>query len=441
MKKLSLLAFLITALFSCTSLDQVAQQEFHSSSSTVSGGMVLTISDPTNGQTVLSDLTVRGTVFDLSGATALGITVTASNTNSSTNIFNVSTSNTLATNGGTPTYTFTANFSNLTVGAVYGLFARVMSDKGITNSSTLFVTIQAGSSSSSTTSATSSTTSSSSSSTTSATSSTTSSSSSSTSSVTSSTTSSSSSSTTPEIAVYLSGTELTDGSGSIDFGTMLTNTTAITTNLVITNLGTATLNVSGFTLAGSGLSLSGTNFATIAASNAKTVTLSFDPSTAVANTGAALTINSDDADEASYDLTVSATATNAASGGGFADQDLVIIFKNWTNSATLYGPGDHNDWDNTVPLISYPGSGVVTNIFANAITTTILGRGNSTTDFEFKVLSTSGDWGSAWDFSGWTLNGVTAPDNLTIACDNNDVVVVTFDVDATTLTATVESRP
>jgi glycosidase len=118
---------------------------------------------------------------------------------------------------------------------------------------------------------------------------------------------------------------------------------------------------------------------------------------------------------------------------------LMIIFKNWNSGGTVYLPGDWNGWNPSGDSIIVAPGATVTNIYNNAITADNIALGNSTSEIEFKVLNQAGNWNSAWGFSSWSLNDVSVSDvgrQVHVACEDGDVVTITFDVDgATSITA------
>jgi 1,4-alpha-glucan branching enzyme len=119
---------------------------------------------------------------------------------------------------------------------------------------------------------------------------------------------------------------------------------------------------------------------------------------------------------------------------------LMIIFKNWNSGGTVYLPGDWNGWNPSGDSITVAPGATVTNIYNNAITAGNIALGNSASDLEFKVLNQAGNWNSAWSFSSWSLNNVSLSDSgrqVHVACEDGDVVTITFDVDgANSITAT-----
>ena len=138
------------------------------------------------------------------------------------------------------------------------------------------------------------------------------------------------------------------------------------------------------------------------------------------------------------------TVTVAEAEGGLADATLLIIFKNWSGGGTVYLPGDWNGWDPSGDSITVPAGATVTNTYENAVTSANLAGGDNPAEMELKVLNTAGNWDSAWGFGAWTLNNVTLSDGdkqIHVACTDNDVVIIEFDVDgANSITATVETR-
>jgi hypothetical protein len=127
---------------------------------------------------------------------------------------------------------------------------------------------------------------------------------------------------------------------------------------------------------------------------------------------------------ASCDTNASTATTNVITSG-----TLTIVFVSWGGtSQTVYVPGDYNGWNGSPPATIVPSSGNVTNVFSNCVTAGNIGLGDSSTQLEFGILNTAGNWGSKWSFSTWTLSGcsLTSPDgNVGIPCsDNNDVIVI-----------------
>ncbi len=123
---------------------------------------------------------------------------------------------------------------------------------------------------------------------------------------------------------------------------------------------------------------------------------------------------------------------------------FTIIFSNWNESRTLYLPGDHNNWDPNSVTLSHTAGATSKISFSNTVTTTVISRGTSTTDIEFKVINNP-NWIDQWVFTSWTRVGpITLYDSgrqIAITCDNNDVVTVLFDVGNMKIVATVEARP
>ncbi len=109
----------------------------------------------------------------------------------------------------------------------------------------------------------------------------------------------------PEIALYVDGKELINKSGKIDFGSFLTNAEPITTNLVVSNLGTSLLKIKGFSVLGEGFSLTGTEIFRIKPKESAEFTLKLSRLFEVDNKDAKLTILSDDADESDYTVLIS----------------------------------------------------------------------------------------------------------------------------------------
>ncbi len=138
--------------------------------------------------------------------------------------------------------------------------------------------------------------------------------------------------------------------------------------------------------------------------------------------------------------TVSVTRTQTQ---GLANGALRIIMKSGSNSENVKFPGDFNSWNiNTTHGISLTPNTSKTLDIANAVTQAALNQGNSTTALELQVINAGGSWANAWWFNTWTRVGCTLGDNkqIFIPATANDVVTLTIDVAARTLTAQVEYR-
>jgi|GEM_PF-787412 len=108
---------------------------------------------------------------------------------------------------------------------------------------------------------------------------------------------------TPDLAAFdgtLAGTELQDGTGTVDFGTIVTGD-SVTRTFTLANTGTGALTISNVTVT-TGWTLDLTGMATTIAAGASTsFTASLAPATVGALTGS-ITITSDDPDEAAFDI-------------------------------------------------------------------------------------------------------------------------------------------
>lgn len=148
----------------------------------------------------------------------------------------------------------------------------------------------------------------------------------------------------PEIVVALGGSEVVDGT-NIGFGSTLTGT-AIDRTFTVTNTGSSTLNLTPLNAASlpAGFSIvSNIGSASLAGGQSTTFTIRFLASTAGVYSGRISLLNSD-ANEGSYDLNVSATATAPVvgsnvrviddGGAGFSTTGA------WTTQATVGRDGD-----------------------------------------------------------------------------------------------------
>ncbi|URA09955.1 chitobiase/beta-hexosaminidase C-terminal domain-containing protein [Thermospira aquatica] len=137
---------------------------------------------------------------------------------------------------------------------------------------------------------------------------------------------------------------------------------------------------------------------------------------------------------------VSFTTSSSSTPDGL----LTIIFSNWNENRTLYIPGDHNSWDPNSITLSHTAGETSMLSLSNTVTTTVIGQGSSSTEIEFKIINNP-NWVDQWSFTSWTRVGPIAlydsGKQIAIACDNNDVVTVLFDVGNSTVKATVEARP
>jgi len=118
---------------------------------------------------------------------------------------------------------------------------------------------------------------------------------------------------TPEIAVEQpAATDLTDGVSSIAFGSVAVGQNASRT-FTVRNFGGSSLTISGITIdnatAGAGFTASNPAQSTLAVDESTTFTVQFAPTTSGAKT-AQLHIASNDADEASFDLTLTGSVLN-----------------------------------------------------------------------------------------------------------------------------------
>jgi hypothetical protein len=127
------------------------------------------------------------------------------------------------------------------------------------------------------------------------------------------------------------------------------------------------------------------------------------------------------------------------------DAAIRIIFENWASGGQVFFPSDGNNWDvGTWDSINHPGTGEVTFTKPGAVTTTNINFGDSTSDYELKVLNTQGNYGSAWGFTTWVKTNVTlsaSDQQIHIASDDNDAILLVFNVDTSNITASVDSRP
>jgi hypothetical protein len=106
-------------------------------------------------------------------------------------------------------------------------------------------------------------------------------------------------------------------------------------------------------------------------------------------------------------------------------------------------PGDQNSWNiNTTQTLSVAAHGTQTLDIANAVVTSALVQGASTTALELQVVNAGSGWEGAWAFGSWTKVGCTVPDGkqVTIAATDQDAVTLTIDTTTNTLTAVVEPR-
>lgn len=124
--------------------------------------------------------------------------------------------------------------------------------------------------------------------------------------------------------------------------------------------------------------------------------------------------------------------------------DLTIVINNWSaGDGTVYLAGDFNSWSPTANSLTRSGSsGTVT--FTGIVTTDMIDNDTTSTAIDMKILETSNDWNSAWDFSGYTVVGgviknvSSDPDKIALTCSAGDNVTLTVDVGAATLTLTIE---
>lgn len=124
--------------------------------------------------------------------------------------------------------------------------------------------------------------------------------------------------------------------------------------------------------------------------------------------------------------------------------DLTIVINNWSaGDGTVYLTGDFNAWSPTAnSLIRSGTSGTVT--FTGIVTTDMIDNDTTLTAIDMKILEDSGNWGTAWNFSGYTagsgiIKNVGADTSkIALTCSDGDNVTLTIDVGATTLTLTIE---
>jgi subtilisin-like proprotein convertase family protein len=130
----------------------------------------------------------------------------------------------------------------------------------------------------------------------------------------------------PEIQVLTDASvNIPDGSGLIDFGTLITNTTA-TRTFRIRNQGTLDLNLSNLTVPAPFKISTGLGSATLKVGQSTTFSVSFTP-TAAGLVNQTLSLTSNDADEGTFDFTVRGTGqAPSISGTVFNDLDGDGVF-------------------------------------------------------------------------------------------------------------------
>jgi alpha-amylase len=131
---------------------------------------------------------------------------------------------------------------------------------------------------------------------------------------------------------------------------------------------------------------------------------------------------------------------------GIPNGTLRIIMNNNATAQSVSFPGDQNNWSLTTTQKLAPGANAkVTLDVSSAVTSTNIGRGNSTGTMELQVLNNGGGaaWSKAWGFSSWTKVGCNVPDGKQINSQpitDQDVFVLTIDVPTSTLRCSVEYR-
>jgi len=114
----------------------------------------------------------------------------------------------------------------------------------------------------------------------------------------------------PEIQVSIDGTNIADGSGSVNFGATTVGT-ALTETFTVTNTGSGTLSLGGAISLPSGFTLvSGLGDTTLAAGQATTFAVRLDASTAGTFSGQ-ISFTNNDADEGPFNFAISGTVTAA----------------------------------------------------------------------------------------------------------------------------------
>lgn len=133
-----------------------------------------------------------------------------------------------------------------------------------------------------------------------------------------------------------------------------------------------------------------------------------------------------------------------AAGAAAPNRQLTIVVKTGGNAESVKFPGDFNGWNlGTTQALAGSANTTQSLVVSGAVVTSALAQGNSSSALELQVINTSGgSWANAWNFGSWTKVGCSVPDGkqITIPATDQDVVTLTIDVAAATLTAAVEAR-
>lgn len=237
----------------------------------------------------------------------------------------------------------------------------------------------------------------------------------------------------PEINVQGNSTDITNGdtspsaTDSTDFGSQNISSGSIVKNFTIQNTGTDTLFISSVTISGDGKDDYSIAFATpdtIVASGSATLPVTFNPSATGAR-NATITINSNDADEATYDFAITGTGVEPeiavrVQGGSYA----IIADGDDTPSGS-----DNTDFGSVaVGSNEYKGFLIGNSGSANLAISSITITGNAASDYTLV-----GPWATRLVPNDGTAFGVTfkpsaaGPRNATITINSNDADEAVYD--------------